>query len=458
LTNKFPCILQISPSEGPDGATKVVMDLHHSYQSRGYPSYMAVGRKDYNDGHVFLIPNQKYTSPWMRFWKRIENQFIALHHSDTARIPAAIAQIKRSLLKEFGIENFDFPGTYEVLNLTPDSPDIVHAHNLHLNYFDLRALPWLSRQVPLILSMHDAWLLSGHCAHAIGCERWITGCGKCPDLQIYPSMKRDATAYNWRRKKRIYANSCLYIATPSQWLKKKVEQSMLSPAVMETRVIPYGVDLTVFGPRKKSEARAALNIPQDKAVMLLRAKSLKTKNNYWLDFHAAQAVVDFMVAQSQIPVTIIVLGDDHPNEYFGQSEIRYIPYLTDHRNLAQYYQAADIFFHPARADNFPLVVLEALASGTPVVATQVCGIPEQIIDGVTGLLTPPGDSKSMIDRILHLLSTPELCSQMGQNAASDASKRFDHERHVSDYLDWYREILESQLLLKIDSRRAYSRK
>jgi glycosyltransferase involved in cell wall biosynthesis len=446
--NKLPCILQISPSEGPDGATKVVMDLHHSYRSRGYPSYMAVGRKDRNDDNVFLIPTPKPVSVWGRFWKHIENQLIALHHSNSAKIPAKLALIKRSILKEFGIEDFDFPGTYDVLNLPPEKPDIVHAHNLHLDYFDLRALPWLSRQVPFVISMHDAWLLSGHCAHAIGCERWMTGCGKCPDLQIYPSMKRDATAYNWRRKKQIYADSYLYIDTPSQWLKKKVEQSMLCPAVVENRVIPYGVDLTVFKPRKKSEVRAALNIPQDKAVVLLRAKSLKTKNNYWLDFQGAKMIVDALTAQPNIPMTIIALGDDRPDEYFGQSEIRYIPYQKDHHTLAQYYQAADVFFHPARADNFPLVVLEALACGTPVVATQVCGIPEQIVDGVTGFLTPAGDVKSMIDRILQLLSAPELCSQMGQNAARDASQRFDHERHVNDYLNWYQEILESRARLK----------
>jgi glycosyltransferase involved in cell wall biosynthesis len=449
LINKTPRILQISPYEISGGAAKVALDLHQTYRSRGYSSYLAVGRKDRNDDHVFLIPNQKYSSTWTHFWQQIKNRLIAAHHSRLAKIAARLSQVevKQIVQAELGIENFDFPGTYDVLNLLNDPPDIVHAHNLHLNYFDLRALPWLSRQIPLIISLHDAWLLSGHCAHSIGCERWITGCGKCPDLRIYAPVKRDATAYNWRRKKRIYANSRLYIATASQWLMKKVEQSMLYPAVLETRVIPYGVDLSVFNPWSKSEARAALNIPQDKAVMLLRAKSLM-KNNYWLDYQVTTAIIDAIMAQSQTPVIIIALGDKRPTEYFGQSEIRYIPFLPDHRALAQYYQAADIFFHPARADTFPLAVLEALACGTPVVATQVGGIPEQILDGMNGFLAPASDSKTMIERILRLLRDPELCSQMSQSAANDARKRFDHERHVSDYLDWYREILESRLPLR----------
>jgi len=443
LTGKLPRILQISPNQTSGGANKVAQYLHESYRARGYLSYMAVGRKDLDDDNVFRIPNEEKASPWTRFWQRMENSLIKNHHSGLAKIPASLSQLKQSTQTELGIENFDFPGTYDLLSLPPERPDIIHAHNLHLDYFDLRALSWLSRQVPLIISMHDAWLLSGHCAHSFSCERWKTGCGHCPDLQVYVPVKRDATAFNWRRKKQIYAKSRLYIATACQWLMRKVEQSMLYPAVVETRLIPYGVDLTVFRPRKKSEARAATNLPQDRPVLMLRAKSLNRKN-YWMDYQVMQAAIDVIVTQPQMPVTIIALGMDKPSEHFGQSEIRYIPHLKDHHTLSQYYQAADVFIHPARADTFPLTILEALACGTTVIATRVGGIPEQIVDGVTGFLTPTGDSKTMIDRVLHLLSDMELCSQMGQNAANDAKKRFDHERYVNDYLDWYQEIMRSQ--------------
>lgn len=450
MVEKTLRILQISPNATSGGANKIAYYLHQSYLSRGYASYMAVGRKDRNDDNIFLIPNKKHASTWTRFWQRLENYLVVNRHGRLAQIPAVLSQFKRFIQTEFGIEIFDFPGTYDLPNLPPEPPDIIHAHNLHLEYFDLRALPWLSQQIPLIISMHDAWLLSGHCAHSFDCERWRTGCGHCPDLWVYPSMKRDATAYNWRRKKQIYATSRLYIATACQWLMEKVAQSMLYPAVIDTRLIPYGVDLTVFKPWGKSEVKAALNIPQDKPVVLLRAKSL-TKKNYWLDYQIAQAVVEAIVAQPhRMPVTILALGADKPSEHFGQSEIRYIPHLKDHRALSQYYQAADIFIHAARTDTFPLTVLEALACGTPVVATRVGGIPEQIVDGVTGFLTPAGDSKAMIDRVLHLLEDVELCNQMGRSAANDAKKRFDHERYVNDYLNWYQEIMISRAVPEIN--------
>ncbi len=74
-----------------------------------------------------------------------------------------------------------------------DTPaQIVQCHNLHGGYFDLRALQWLSARVPTLLTLHDMWTLTGHCAHALGCDRWRTGCGRCPDLKLDPAIRADA--------------------------------------------------------------------------------------------------------------------------------------------------------------------------------------------------------------------------------------------------------------------------
>ena len=74
--------------------------------------------------------------------------------------------------RKLGFENFNYPGTWKLLNLPPKPPTIVHCHNLHGFYFDLRFLPRLSQQIPVILNLRDTWLLTGHCAHFMDCERW----------------------------------------------------------------------------------------------------------------------------------------------------------------------------------------------------------------------------------------------------------------------------------------------
>jgi glycosyltransferase involved in cell wall biosynthesis len=81
-----------------------------------------------------------------------------------------------------------------------------------------------------------------------------------------------------------------------------------------------------------------------------------------------------------------------------------------------------------------------MACGLPVVATAVGGIPEQVEDGVTGFLVPPGDEKVMIAAVKRLLTDESLRCRLGENAANDAQKRFDLERQVDEYLEWYEEI------------------
>ena len=339
-----------------------------------------------------------------------------------------------------GIEDFHFPGTRQLLDLTDQRPDVVHCHNLHGGYFDLRALPWLSRQVPVVLTLHDAWLLSGHCAHSFDCERWKKGCGHCPDLTIEPAIRRDATAYNWRRKQRIFTACRLYVATPCQWLMHKVEQSLLAPAIVEARVIPNGVDLSVFRPADKAEARSTLGIPDGALVVLFAANSLR--QNMWKDYRTVQHAVALAVAQMKARnLLFIALGDDGQAEEQAAPAVRFVPYQTEPKAVARYYQAADVYVHAARADTFPNTVLEAQACGTPAVATAVGGIPEQVEDGLNGFLVPAGDAPALAERLTHLLSDHELRARMGNQAVEVARRRFDLSCQADTYLDWYRELM-----------------
>jgi glycosyltransferase involved in cell wall biosynthesis len=95
--------------------------------------------------------------------------------------------------------------------------------------------------------------------------------------------------------------------------------------------------------------------------------------------------------------------------------------------------------HATRADNHPLAVLEALASGVPVVACRVGGIPEQLTDE-TGALVEPGDPRSFAAAISQLLDDPDRRARMGAAAAADARTRFSLDRQVDAYLDLYTEL------------------
>ena len=304
-----------------------------------------------------------------------------------------------------------------------------------------------------MLTLHDAWLLSGHCSHSFECQRWTSGCGDCPDLNIYPPIRRDATADNWQRKRAIYAQSRLHIATPSQWLMDRVQQSMLAPAVVTRRVIPNGIDLDVFRPVHRNPVRDELGVPRDARVLLFVASGIR--ENAFKDYAMLRSAIA-RVAE-RLPDTellLLGLGKTAEPERIGHAEIRFVPYEPEPERLVKYYQAADLYLHAARADTFPTTVLEALGCGLPVVATALGGIPEQVnaldlygaaepnsMDDATGVLVEPGDASAMANAVLKLFGDPTLCSRLSTNAARDARRRFDLNDQCDAYLNWYREIL-----------------
>ena len=431
-------ILQVSTADVRGGAEQVAWNLFSAYRARGHDSWLAVGEKNSDAPDVLPVPNDAAQPGWSRLWFRVHSHFDG---SVVGRAAGAIANPLRTFDYHAGREDFHFPGTRRLLTLTPERPDVVHAHNLHGGYFDLRALPWLSAQAPLILTLHDAWLLSGHCAHSFDCERWRTGCGRCPDLSIYPAVRRDATAHNWRRKRAIYARSRLRVATPSRWLMERVEQSVLADNVQETRVIANGVDLSVFRPGDRRAARAALRLAADAPVLLTTGVNLA--ENRWKDFPTLREAVARVAQRWDGPrIQIVVLGTPALDDDIANVALRFVPYLTDPAAVASYHRAADVYVHAARADTFPLAVLEALACGTPVVATAVGGIPEQVDDGRSGFLVPAGDASAMAERVTSLLLDGGLRSRLGDEAAQQARHRFDFEQQVTAYLDWYAELVE----------------
>lgn len=440
-------ILQISPSEHAGGAERIAWSLHQAYRSSGEAAMLAVGQLAGCGPGVVWLDNERRRNGCSRQLRQWADALLAANRQGLkgagrlARLLTLVAEPARQWRLAHGLEDFDYPASRRLLELVPGLPQIIHGHNLHSGYFDLRTLPALSRKMPVFLTLHDAWLLSGHCAHGGSCERWRTGCGNCPDLDAYPPVRRDATRLNWQRKARIYAQCRLHVATPCQWLMDRVNASMLRPAVVTQRVIPNGIDLEVFHPASRQVARAELGIEADCAVLLFAAYNVRS--NSYKDYACLRAAVERVVGVAgHRRVLFLAVGEAAPAERMGNAEFRFVPFLRAPERMAQYYRAADLYLHAAKADTFPNTILEAMACGTAVVATGVGGIPEQVQDGVTGYLTPPGEPAAMAARVLELLNDDSRLQEMGRQAASLARREFAVERMAGAYRQWYQESLE----------------
>lgn len=441
-------ILTVNTSDRAGGAERIAWLLYQGYRQRGHHSALAVGVKTTTDPNVIEIGSPPERPPWASTMFQLRD-WLAPHAGRAHKLSRAVFWLdalgrgRRDFEQKLGLESFHFPISRRLLQLLPLPPDVLHLHNLHGNYFDLRVLPDLGRAAPIIITMHDAWLLSGHCAHSLDCTRWRTGCGHCPDLTLPPTVPRDLTAWNWQRKKNIFARSQLFVATPSRGLMNKVEQSILRPAIVQARVIPYGIDLHLFYPADKQRARAALGLEPDKIFLL--ASGNRVKHNRWKDYASMRRAVEIVTAQRpEQPLVFLLLGQPGASEWIGQTEIRPVGIEQDLTRIAQYYQASDVFLHAAHWDTFPNTVLEAMACGAPVVASAVGGIPEQVRDGETGFLVPHQDAEQMAARVRALLDNPEQAAAFGQEAVQVAQREYDLARQTNDYLEWMQEIVASR--------------
>jgi len=436
-------ILQVSTTDIGGGAEHVALGLHEAYVARGLDAWMAVGTKRGNDSRVLQI-DEYARNRWARSVYSLCSQLSPDLRSGGAPILSrgiqALAEPRRAVERLRGRESLEHPATWQLLSMPPRRPDILHCHNLHGNYFDLRSLPSLSQQVPTLLTLHDAWAFSGQCAHSLECDRWKTGCGNCPNLGVPPRCKRDSTAQAWKRKQEIFRRSRLFIATPSKWLMSRMDQSILAQSAIGCRVIPNGVDTRVFKPADKRAARAAIGLPDEAMVLLFAAN--RPRANPWKDYRTLRSALSRVTVKAEGPkLLLVVLGEKGRSEEAGPATIEFVPFQKNAADVARYYEAADVYVHATRADTFPTTILEAMACGLPVVATGIGGIPEQVVDGKTGYLVPQGDADSLASRLQALLDDPGLRSSMSRASVRRATSCFSLGRSVDQYLELYEEML-----------------
>jgi glycosyltransferase involved in cell wall biosynthesis len=453
-------VVQVSASDGGGGAHKVANSLYAGLRARGHQSAMAVGQKKIPDTHVVVIP--RGISRSRLFSYRVAGRIVRLPAKFIAplrplrralRAPLPLAYLRQ---RATGREIFDYPGSRLILSLTRFTPELVHLHNLHNEFFDLRFLPELSTRAPVVMTLHDEWTYTGHCAYTLIGDRWRDGCRSCPDLQVYPAIDRDATHENWLAKKEIYEHSRLYVTSPSRWLLDRARESILAGGAVDFRLIRNGVDLSVFKPASQMAARAMLRLPREPLVLLFAANALN--KNPFKDYGTIEAAVERLAAEPRDrPLLLIALGGTGPTRRFPNAEMRQVPYETVPERVAAYYQAADVYLHAANADTFPTTILEAMATGISVVATAVGGIPEQVhsLDGVagawagestdlstaTGVLVAPHDSAGMAAATSTLLADRTLRERLGANATAEAAANYDIERQIDETIKWYGEII-----------------
>lgn len=421
-------ILQINTCDLGGGAEGVSRNLHLFYYDTVDEAALAVGRKYGDDPGVVQIDRYPLVGKNKTAHSHLDRIAYLAHQGASAHT------YRNVLLRRNGRDLYRYPSSRRLLSRIGFKPDVINCHNLHGNYFDLRALPEMSREAPIIFTLHDCWLMGGHCAHSFECERWRIGCGECPKPRTPFPIWYDGSARNWADRKAIFSRFRYRISAPCQWILNKARASLLAENMVEGRVIPNGVDRRLFHQGDKGSARDRLKFDRSERIVLFVGNYARTSP--WRDY----SMLEEALSHPDEDITLLCVGENGDSVQRGRLRVRFQEPVGDPTMMADIYRAADVYAHPAIEDTFPTVILEAMACGLPVVATSVGGIPEQVEDCRTGHLVPYRDVDSMRNRILDLLSDDGVMERMGREAAVKASQKFDLTVQANSYLRWFREF------------------
>ena len=404
-------VLHINQSDINGGAAIAGYRLHQGLLAQGISSQLLVGTVKTNSELVQVVPRRL----------RIENQI-------------------RRLIRYTGLNYVDRISTFDIRKYSCyQKADVINFHNLHSGYFNYLAIPSLTENKPTIYTLHDMWSFTGHCAYSYGCDRWKTGCGKCPDLDTYPSVCKDNTRLEWSLKNWVYSRSNLFVVTPSKWLTEQAKQSMLNR--FSISYIPNGIDTEAYQTLDPELCRLLLGIPTRKKVLMFGAESLKdTRKGGDLLLEALSKLPSSL--KSEIVLLTLGHGSETISETVGITTLD-LGYVSSDRLKSIAYSAADLFLFPTRADNLPLVLQESMACGTPMVSFKVGGVPDLVRPGVTGYLAQPEDTQDFCNGIVQLLEDKNLRETMGQNCQAIALKEYPLELQAQRYIELYRRVLQN---------------
>jgi L-malate glycosyltransferase len=235
--------------------------------------------------------------------------------------------------------------------------------------------------------------------------------------------------YNFKRADRVTATSQMLAGATAPFC----------PPGTHVHVIPFGVDTDVFCPpaHKHSET--------DRSPTVGIVKTLRPRygiRELILAFHqiadsfpdARLVIVGRGEQYTELQALIANLEMDKRITLAGQA---------GHDQIPRYLQSFDLFVVPSLTDreSFGVAAVEASACGLPVIASQVGGLPEVVLDGRTGLLVPPGDINALAAAMARLLSKPELRARMGQAGRQFVLEHYRWTDNASLMEQLYTEVL-----------------
>jgi len=314
------------------------------------------------------------------------------------RLPAI--SITKLIGAQLTVSPFSLPGANRTIRAI--HPDIIHAHNL---YFNLTAIaPVIKRlnRLPLVTTLH------------------------LPKMQYYKLwLDLLIQVYQKTIGRFVVESSDKLIAVSKSVLKHAIEDLKTPP--LKIYHIPNGVDTNVYVPSDRKRKRTIITY----IGRLIRNKGPQ---------NLVEASADILKAHPEARIYIVGEGSLKDKLMQQVASLRLkdrIIFLGNVSDTLPILQETTIFVRPSLTEGMSLAILEAMACGLPVVASNVEGTVEIIEEGKSGYLVPPADSKALAEAVIFLLDNNKIASQIGENARKKTEKFYNWEQIADQTLKVY---------------------
>ena len=249
---------------------------------------------------------------------------------------------------------------------------------------------------------------------------------------------------NWRKK--LMWLSLRYccrkvIAVSEETRRYSIKTGNLNPD--QVQVIHNGVEINRFRrlePEEIFRLKTELNIPHNSRVLMTLAVLRQLKGIHYM----LPAFLDILKTFPESHYLIVGDGPYAGNLKALARELgvsNHVTFSGMRNDVPRVLAVGDLFILPTLEDAFPTVLLEAMASSIPLVASNVGGVPEIVIDGETGLLVPPANSGELAKACKYLLSTPAIMARMADAGRNRVKECFDVTLQVNKLSDLFRQLL-----------------
>jgi glycosyltransferase involved in cell wall biosynthesis len=210
-------------------------------------------------------------------------------------------------------------------------------------------------------------------------------------------------------------------------------------------VIKNGIDIERFQVNQEKIENVKKELKLEKSFILISIGRLHFQKDFSTILKALKPIV------TQIPEVRLLIVGDGPLRKLLEKEAtdlvlnKYVKFLGFREDTPILINLSDIVILSTKWEGLPLVPLETGASKKPIIASDIDGLRETIIDGKTGFLFQPSSEKDLIEKILKLFKSEQLRKQLGENAYLFVSKNFNNEKMINSYFSLYKDLVEERI-------------